>query len=110
MKFGKTASAPWKRLATLQTAHSEALRLLTYVDWPDEAEEFIHRFLAARGCAIRGEWFRPDFPVWDVVAVMLSGTIEQLAALPQKKDTRIYFDSHGNEKGRSEGWSATRIK
>lgn len=58
IKIGWSASHPTVRLATLQSANHEELRLLSYRAGTQRDERDLHRLLA--NCRIRGEWFLLD--------------------------------------------------
>jgi hypothetical protein len=76
VKFGK-AKRVKKRLDTHQIGCPLQLKLLAEADWPDLAEGKIHRLLW--GSRERGEWFRMDKPVLNVIALMNEpGGLERL--------------------------------
>jgi Meiotically Up-regulated Gene 113 (MUG113) protein len=52
------ADRPFERLASLQTANYEELRLLAHVPVEPLEERFYHEVMEPY--RIRGEWFRPD--------------------------------------------------
>lgn len=60
IKIGRS-TAPLTRLATLQTGHSEQLRLLVTTTGGDELEKSLHQKL--RSHRLRGEWFSPHAEV-----------------------------------------------
>lgn len=60
IKIGRS-TAPLARLATLQTGHSEPLRLLVTTTGGDELEKALHRRLSSH--RLRGEWFSPHVEV-----------------------------------------------
>jgi len=65
IKIGRSIS-PLTRLATLQTGHSQILRLLVTTPGGDELEHALHEKLGLH--RIRGEWFAPHADVLAQIA------------------------------------------
>lgn len=78
VKFGVARNVA-KRLANLQIGSHLELRVLAEADWPDEAETKIHRLL--RASHTRGEWFRLDKEVVNLIALMKEGRYEKINGL-----------------------------
>ncbi len=88
---------PLRRLATLQSASPEHLRLIGVVSGGAVAERTLHdRFRSSR---IRGEWFRLNAEMLHLVRELRDDDIEE-AARPRLKDPQWQFiERAGRELG-----------
>jgi hypothetical protein len=82
IKIGRTEGTPEERLAQLQTGNPGELRLLAYRYGDEATERLIHQVL--KGSHLRGEWFRVNELVLDVVACWF---VVDLALLDQVAST-----------------------
>jgi uncharacterized protein YozE (UPF0346 family) len=72
IKIGYTAGPTEKRLAQLQTANPQPLRLLAEFDGDRDIEAGLHRRFSAHRAS--GEWFDPHPEIIDFIALLRRGT------------------------------------
>jgi hypothetical protein len=67
VKIGHTVGNPYDRIAELQVGCPQTLKLLGCVLGGRDAESYYHTRL--RHLRIRGEWFRPERDLWQVISL-----------------------------------------
>ena len=110
IKIGHTDSDPQKRIATIQTAHHEKLRLLACVQGSRADERALHqRFAEFR---LHGEWFQASPELLDCIATSkrISEQTGDVVAAPSYEDTLRAMMSRGRMSSKRGEWFIQNYK